>query len=137
MKVYTGYYGGMRDYKGLVCVAISLGMPKWLKAPMGNIRPLNPPKWMLGLDGDAYVQAYSRLLSKLNPRDIMAAIETESRIHGGGDVVLLCYEKPGDLCHRHIVADWLNKTLGMDVAEYVAPPEPPKEEKDDRQLTLF
>ena len=24
-------------------------------------------------------------------------------------IVLLCYEKPGDFCHRHLVADWFGK----------------------------
>ena len=26
------------------------------------------------------------------------------------DIALVCYEKPGDFCHRHLVADWLNET---------------------------
>lgn len=24
-------------------------------------------------------------------------------------IALLCYEKPDDFCHRHLVADWLRK----------------------------
>ena len=33
-------------------------------------------------------------------------------------VILLCYEKPGDFCHRHLVADWLTKN-GTECKEYV------------------
>lgn len=40
----------------------------------------------------------------------------------GGDldkVILLCYEKPTDFCHRHLVADWINKHKGDNfIAEY-------------------
>ena len=34
------------------------------------------------------------------------------------DIALLCYEKPDDFCHRHLVADWLNKN-GYKCEEYV------------------
>lgn len=37
---------------------------------------------------------------------------------GDKDIVLICYEKPGDFCHRHLVADWLNKTNLVEVEEY-------------------
>lgn len=36
--------------------------------------------------------------------------------------VLLCYEKPEDFCHRHLVADAL-KEIGIDVKEYKPPEE--------------
>lgn len=36
------------------------------------------------------------------------------------NIVLLCYEKPEDFCHRHLVADWLNssKILPYDIKEW-------------------
>ena len=33
------------------------------------------------------------------------------------DIVLICYEKPGDFCHRHLVANWL-RHQGYPVEEY-------------------
>ena len=30
----------------------------------------------------------------------------------------MCYEKPGDFCHRHLVADWLESNFGWRVDEY-------------------
>ena len=35
----------------------------------------------------------------------------------GEDASLLCYEKPGDFCHRRIVAEWLEKGTGVVVPE--------------------
>lgn len=32
------------------------------------------------------------------------------------DIYLVCYEKPGDFCHRHLVADWLTAN-GIKVEE--------------------
>jgi uncharacterized protein (DUF488 family) len=31
---------------------------------------------------------------------------------------MLCYEKPEDFCHRHILADFLNEKLNLDIKEY-------------------
>ena len=30
---------------------------------------------------------------------------------GREEIALVCYEKPGDFCHRHIVADWLDQGI--------------------------
>lgn len=37
---------------------------------------------------------------------------------GENDIALICYEKPTDFCHRHLVADWLNKN-GFKCDEYL------------------
>lgn len=115
MKIYTGYYGNMKAYRGMTCVAISLGMPKWMSPPLPNLRALNPKPWMLHMEKEAYTEAYNRLLAELSPRKIVDYLEAFSE---GRPVVLLCYEKPGDFCHRGLVAQWLNRELGLGVQEY-------------------
>ena len=35
----------------------------------------------------------------------------------GDDSILLCWEKPGLFCHRHIVSNWFKQILGIDVKE--------------------
>ena len=45
-------------------------------------------------------------------RDVLTPIWLDTNIN----FVLLCYEKPSDFCHRHLVADWINKELN---GEYV------------------
>lgn len=122
MKIYTGYYGNMKAYRGMACVAISLSIPKWLTVQLPNCRELNPKPYMLHMDKEPYTAAYNRILDSLSPQDIVAFLE---RVSDGKDVVLLCFEKPGDFCHRQLVAEWLNKNLQLDVREY-AKSEPPK-----------
>ena len=47
-----------------------------------------------------YVRLYNRdVLSKLNPYAIGKKLQGKT---------LLCFEKPPDFCHRHIVRVWLN-----------------------------
>ena len=38
-----------------------------------------------------------------------------------GSVIFLCYEKPGEFCHRHILADLMNM-YGYDCSEFVPVP---------------
>ena len=35
----------------------------------------------------------------------------------GEDAILLCYETPEDFCHRHVVAWWAERALGISIPE--------------------
>lgn len=75
--------------------------------------------WKNGeIDNDGYVREYNRLvLSQLDPAETYKHL-TETY---GADVTLLCYEKPGDFCHRRLVADWFHSALGVSVPELTRP----------------
>jgi len=61
-------------------------------------------------DEEYYIEQYNKeVLSKLDPMKVYEEL--------GGDAVLLCWEKPGEFCHRHIVAKWLSKELHIEVKE--------------------
>ena len=51
----------------------------------------------------------------MNPVDVYNKLE---ELSCGQDIVLVCYEKSGDFCHRYLVADWLSKNLGIEVKEW-------------------
>jgi len=36
------------------------------------------------------------------------------QISQGRDIILCCYEKPEDFCHRKILADWLSDVVELD-----------------------
>ena len=131
MRIFTGYYGNMKAYRGMTFVGISLGIPKWITFDFPNCRELNPKPYMLHMENEPYTAAYKSLLAKLDPQQIVDFLE---RVSDGKDVVLLCYEKPGDFCHRQLVAEWLNEKLNLNVQEY-AKPEPLK--KEILQMELF
>lgn len=47
---------------------------------------------------------YEQVLNKLNPEVVIQELRAY-----GQDIVLVCYEKSDDFCHRHIVAEWLSE----------------------------
>lgn len=55
------------------------------------------------------------VLSKVNPQEL---IQTIQRFSNGQDVALCCYEKPGDFCHRHILAKWLTEKTEIEIKEF-------------------
>jgi len=54
-------------------------------------------------------QYYKRVLGKLDPTQVFNEL--------GEDAILVCWEEPSKFCHRHLVADWFKKELGIDVLE--------------------
>lgn len=80
----------------------------------GIYMALAPPEWLVDerktLSEDDYTRLYYKhVLSRLNPKTVYQEL--------GEDAVLLCYESPGDFCHRRIVADWLFVALGHEIPE--------------------
>jgi uncharacterized protein (DUF488 family) len=36
----------------------------------------------------------------------------------GKDIIMLCFEKSSDFCHRHIIAEEMSKALNIDIIEF-------------------
>lgn len=91
-----------------------------------------------GYDKDKYISCYNdQILKYLTPEGVIEdiinmlnqdrrlALELDESKYGlklwnnpNINIALICYEKSGDFCHRHIVADWL-KASGIEVNEWV------------------
>lgn len=76
---------------------------------------LAPQPWMLKIkDMAEYGKVFKeQILGKLDRRRSMREF--------GKDAVLLCFEAPGEYCHRRVVAEWLERNLGIEVPELVVP----------------
>ncbi len=89
-----------------------------IKIPPGFIRLTYSdlfPKWSFlkkykqDKDEIAYTKEYyKQVLSKLDSQKVWDDLK---------DSTLLCWEKSDKFCHRHIVAEWLEKELGVEVFE--------------------
>ena len=83
---------------------IANGVPKWYT---GRCCKLLAPDWddvkRHKETGDTilFTKHYLAKLDKLGIDKVLSVLTD-------GDV-LLCYEKPGDFCHRHILASWLRE----------------------------
>ena len=137
MKIYTGYYANIKTYKekGIFPVAISLGVPPWIQG-LPNMRSLNPLKNMIKMEREEFTPLYNAILKGLDCKELVAKLEILS---GGKDVVLLCFEKPTDFCHRQLVATWMTEN-GYEAGEFfiavkLADTRPVK--KKPQQMELF
>ena len=120
MKIYTSYYAKCRRIPHTITRISIAG-----KAPAGyrgtEYKVLAPKKeffmkWKENHDNNYYIKCFNkRVLSHLNPVEVYNRLE---ELSCGQDIVLICYEKSGDFCHRYLVADWLSKNLGIEVKEW-------------------
>lgn len=114
----TSFFGNWKNLPKEKCISIARGNPVWFH---GRIYyPLAPTWEMIKRMTEAqYDQHYQEILSHLDARSVYNEL--------GEDAILLCWEKPGQNCHRRMVAEWFEKELGVEVPEYgqahLIPPE--------------
>jgi hypothetical protein len=98
-------------------VGISRGVPRG-RVGYRRMRELEPGPWFKSVSPARYLTLYREILDRLDPRNI------RDRLLGYGDLsVMLCWETASDChhgtkwCHRHLVAQWLEDRLGIEVRE--------------------
>jgi len=76
---------------------------------------LAPGQWFNSVGEEEYRVLFAEeILSKLDPQATWEALHALVAPH---DPVLLCWEKPGEFCHRRLVACWFEEHLGVTVPE--------------------
>lgn len=111
--IYTSYFANLKRVKNPI--AICGKSPDFYKGV--EFKKLAPKysffrDWKDKVIGnDEYIRLYNKLV--LEEIDIHETVKELFALYPGldlnSDITLLCYEKPGDFCHRNIVKDWLNK----------------------------
>lgn len=110
------YFSKLINPETMNLVGISQSVPSFIKKKIRVYKPLCPP-WSLikaakskKISQSQYEKTYYELiLNNLNPEKVYEEL--------GHDAVLLCWEKPGEFCHRHIVSKWLSDNLNITIAE--------------------
>ena len=118
-----------RNYKGDRGVAICIYPPiDWMDARFPSLEPDRQTFFAKKADQiteEQYEKQYrERVLSKLDPQKIYDTLKGQ---------VLLCWENPGEFCHRRIVAAWIEENLGIEVPEWKQGDDDP----NDIQKPLF
>jgi uncharacterized protein YeaO (DUF488 family) len=72
-------------------------------------------EWKKTHDNGFYIDNFNKLV--LAPLNAESVVKELTEMAGGNDIALVCYEKPGDFCHRHIVSKWLRRR-GYNCVEY-------------------
>ena len=60
---------------------------------------------------------YFNELPNLTQQQIIEELEQLTGVNED-KIVLLCFEKPGDFCHRHLIADYLMDCTDYEVKEF-------------------
>lgn len=123
MRIYTSYFSNpvKLNKDTTMYVSIARYKPDWFDGP--EYTKLAPPAELLSYyksniknpDVNAedlykhYIKYYcEKTLHNLEQYDVVKDLQQMASNRGKEDIVLLCYEKYGDFCHRHIVSQWLN-----------------------------
>ncbi len=108
--IFTSYFTKLKelDQNGLIPIAICGGIPDYYHGLW--YRKL-APSWSIYSQYketgqcDVYIKRYiSEILSKLNPNQVYQ--DLYNLAGESYNFVLLCYERPDEFCHRHLVAEW-------------------------------
>ena len=135
--IYTSYFAKLKSLpKNVIPISICGKAPDWYNGL--QYKKLAPKynffmEWKNSHDNDYYIEHFQHEV--LNPLNVYKVIddlyellsEDQKRIlemcnclpsdNNQIHICLICYEKPSDFCHRHLVADWLNKN-GFTCKEY-------------------
>ncbi|MDR3156013.1 MAG: DUF488 domain-containing protein [Holosporaceae bacterium] len=123
--IYTSYFAFIPKLPAdMLKISIALYTPQWAQID-GYLPCLNPTERTLKeaksgvvpID-EAMGKYRSEILSKLSPFKIYEELSDILNKSNKHNLALLCYEKPGDPCHRRIVAEWLGEGNSILVPEY-------------------
>ncbi|MFP3867681.1 MAG: hypothetical protein ACLFUU_05915 [Desulfobacteraceae bacterium] len=96
-------------------IAVCRSVPRGWPGP--RLPPLAPSRELLkmGINREVDVKTWAvlykqQVLDKLTPEAVLDAL-------GGDNFIMLCWEPPGEPCHRRYIAIWLKLTLGLEIPE--------------------
>lgn len=120
-KIYTSYFANLKNLPDNVCpISICRKAPDWYTGI--QYKALAPKYSFFKVfkethDENYYIEHFENevLGTLLHPQDVLSTLIEKAN---GKIPCLLCYEKPGDFCHRHIVSEWLHNNLGVHVEEF-------------------
>ena len=123
--IYTSFFGNKKvlNNPSIFPVSIALYPPKdFVGKSYRDLapHPVTLRDWKRDHSISNYERDYLVLLGDLNQKEVVDQLMVLSgnfkNLDYFPDIVLLCYERPGEFCHRHIVAEWLREA-GYEVEE--------------------
>lgn len=118
MKIYTSYFAMLKKLPSdVVPISICGKAPAWFSG--AEYKTFAPKygffmEWKQNKDNNYYIKCFNeQVLQNLSVEKVLNEL---SVLSGGKDICLVCYEKPSDFCHRHLVANWF-KYFGINVEE--------------------
>ncbi|MDD9878334.1 MAG: DUF488 family protein [Magnetovibrio sp.] len=111
----TGSFFTTADQPGRI--GIARFAPKRFRA-LPRYSALAPGPWFKSVPRAEYERRFADQLAALDPAAVWDELHA---LAGGEEPILLCWERPGQFCHRRLVAGWFERGLGETVAEFQPP----------------
>lgn len=144
--IYTSYFAKLKEIEKLnknskenglyIPISICGKAPEWYNGL--QYKKLAPKynffmEWKKNQDNDYYIEHFQKeVLDNLEVLNVLEGLYKllddkmnnflklfncapwgNSFIH----IVLMCYEKPSDFCHRHLVANWINTSFKKEIVK--------------------
>jgi hypothetical protein len=128
----TARFAGWKPEWG-VPVRTTVGHPRFFRHPLENVPELAPFGIMRNPLYDTKLKFMLKYMERLdaNGLTIIRKCNDIAAAHGGERLVFLCFEdvhKPGEWCHRTMIATWFEDRLGMILPELTGKPAPTAEQ---------
>lgn len=115
MRIYTSYFAMLKKFpKDVVPISICGRAPEWYTGL--QYKKLAPKYWFFKQYCDDHDEAHytkcfkEEVTGVLNANKVVADLcNLLAEPDKNKDIALICYEKPTDFCHRHLVAEWLSE----------------------------
>lgn len=121
--IYTSYFAMINKLpKNIIPISICGKAPDWYKGL--QYKKLAPKydffmKYKRDHNEQEYIKCYNeQVLDKIEIDKLIYELCGLLDINEDINICLLCYEKTGDFCHRHLVSKWLNEH-GYKCEEYI------------------
>lgn len=133
--IYTSYFAKLKSLPdNIIPISICGKAPDWYKGL--QYKKLAPKydffmEWKKNHDNDYYIKCFNeQVLDRLNAKDVVkeldnlllgmtTSIDYKANAIKVPEITLICYEKPPNFCHRHLVAEWLRQN-GFECEEWNA-----------------
>lgn len=123
--IYTSYFAKLKKLPNdVIPISICAKAPSWYNGL--EYKKLAPSydilmQYKSNPNEELYIKRFkeeilNKRISTQTVLDLLALVGNFKGLNYSPDICLLCYEKPTDFCHRHLVADWLNEN-GHEVKE--------------------
>ena len=122
LMIYTSYFAMLRKLpENIIPISICGKAPDWYKGLQYKV--LAPKydffmEWKKTHANDYYIKCFKeQVTDELDANKTIDRLGYLTGYDQNKDICLICYEKPTDFCHRHLVADWLSEN-GYPCKEY-------------------
>ena len=112
--IYTTYFANLRKLPpDVIPISICGKAPDWYTGL--QYKKLAPKysffmEWKKTHDNEYYIEHFQKeVLDTLCASEVLEELFALKPLKDKGkQIALVCYEKPDEFCHRHLVAKWLN-----------------------------